>query len=110
MCTQVVVVVSSVAHLKAALALPEVQLVSITQRNLATWATDSDRAARLLAECASEVKSAVDSGVLLLVEGGISDRKQLKALQKAGVRAAIVGEALLREDDVKAAVQALLAE
>ncbi|KAG5192765.1 hypothetical protein JKP88DRAFT_347307 [Tribonema minus] len=135
---QAVVTVSSEKHLLAALAIDGVRLVSITQRDLATWELDPERAARLLGsdqpdtQCAArlldsdQVKAAlakagpdlvlmVEGGVkealakagpdlVLMVEGGVDSSAQVQELRALGVKAVLVGEALLKQTDVAAAV------
>lgn len=88
---QVIVVVSSAKQLEAALQLKDVQMISITNRNLATWVLDPSRAERLLSS-----SSTTPEGVVLMIEGGLNaESHDWNTLKSLGVQAVIVGEGLL---------------
>jgi len=75
-------------------------LVGVNNRDLRTFTTDLDRTLR--------VRDQVPEGVLLVSESGIHGREQVERLQAAGVDAILVGESLMRQPDVGAAVERLL--
>jgi len=75
-------------------------LLGINNRDLRTQKIDLGTTARLA--------DLVDEGSLLVSESGIKTRQDVLRLQQAGVRAILVGESLMRSDDIPAAVAALL--
>lgn len=75
-------------------------LVGINNRDLRTFVTDLEHTLRL--------RERVPPGVVLVSESGIRDRRDVERLEAAGVDAVLVGETLMRQADVGAAVAALL--
>lgn len=76
-------------------------LLGINNRNLKTFETDLETT-RILARTAPENK-------LLVSESGLGSPADLADLAQYGVRMFLVGESLMRQDDVEAATRALLA-
>ncbi len=76
------------------------RLIGVNNRDLKRFVTDLATTERL-APLAPE-------GSLLVGESGISTHADLLRLEKAGVRAVLVGESLMRVQDVAAATRALL--
>jgi indole-3-glycerol phosphate synthase len=56
---------------------------------------------------ARSVGSGIPEGALVVSESGISSRAQLAALERQGVDAVLVGEALMRAPDPEAALREL---
>jgi indole-3-glycerol phosphate synthase len=75
------------------------RLIGINNRDLTTLAVDVRRTFELLDE--------VPAGAVVVAESGFSQRAQLDELWEAGVHGALVGEALMRADDIEMACRAL---
>ena len=76
-------------------------LVGVNNRDLRTFEVDlanTERLARLAAP-----------GALLVTESGVFTPAEVARLERSGARAMLVGESLMRQDDVAAGVRALLA-
>jgi indole-3-glycerol phosphate synthase len=75
-------------------------LVGINNRDLHRFVTDLDQTLRL--------RDRIPPEVVLVSESGIKDRGDVERLEAAGVSAVLVGESLMRADDIGAAVERLL--
>ena len=87
------------AELDAAIELGA-HLIGVNNRSLSTFTTDLAVTERLAPRA--------PANVLLVSESGIATPGDIQRLQAAGARAFLVGESLMREDDVEAATRALL--
>ena len=77
-------------------------LIGVNNRNLRTFETDlgtTGRLARML-----------PSNRLLVAESGITGRADIVRLHSEGAGAFLVGESLMREDDIGAKLQELLSD
>ncbi|WP_434750559.1 indole-3-glycerol phosphate synthase TrpC [Paenibacillus amylolyticus] len=88
------------AELETVLDIPEATLVGINNRNLKTFETSLNTTLDLM--------ELIPSGVTLISESGIDGAESTKPLIEAGVRGILVGEHLMRKDDVEAAVYDLM--
>jgi indole-3-glycerol phosphate synthase len=76
-------------------------LVGINSRDLGTLEVDTARTFELVKR--------VPDGVVVVAESGFSSRAELDELKDAGFDAVLIGEALMRADDIEAACRALTA-
>ena len=76
------------------------RLIGINNRNLKTFETDLQTTLDLVPRA--------PAGALLVGESGIASHQDCQRLGRAGVRSFLVGESLMREEDVEAATRAML--
>ncbi len=101
----VLVEVHAAAELDRVRALEGVELIGINNRNLATFHTDLAVTEQLTASHGERVRA---KGCLLVSESGLFSRDDLDRVQGAGADAVLVGEALMRQADVTAALETLI--
>lgn len=78
----------------------ECTLIGVNNRNLKTFGMDLSTTGRLA--------RMMPPGRLLVAESGINNRSDVKRLQKDGASAFLVGESMMREDDIGKKLQELL--
>ncbi|WP_008314780.1 indole-3-glycerol phosphate synthase TrpC [Leptolyngbya sp. PCC 6406] len=101
---RVLVEVHTLAELDRVLALDSVQLIGINNRNLETFETTLKTTADLLAQRRSQIQ---DRHLLVVSESGIHSAEDCRQVVAAGAEAVLVGEALMREEDLVAAIAQL---
>jgi indole-3-glycerol phosphate synthase len=97
--------VHDATEMERVLALEGVQLIGINNRNLATFETDLATTEQLTASYGEQIRA---KGCLLVSESGLASRADLDRVQSAGADAVLVGEALMRQADVTAALETLI--
>ena len=98
----VLVEVHDERELEQALEIVDADVIGINNRDLTDFTVDLDRTYELLSE--------VPAGKTVVSESGIHSRDQLDDLERVGVDAVLVGEALMRSDDMEDAVRALVGQ
>ncbi len=83
-------------------ALQELPLLGINNRNLNTLVTDLAITEKLISKIASDR--------IVVSESGLKNRADIERLQKAGAKAFLMGEHLLREKDLKGKLREILGE
>ncbi len=89
------------AELDRALLL-DAQMIGINNRNLKTFVTDLDVTLRLVPRIPKEC--------LVVAESGLSSRADLERLREADVTTFLIGESLMRQQDVAAATRVLIGD
>ena len=92
-------------ELERALSFDGVQLIGINNRDLASFHTDLATTEQLTAIYGSQIRA---KGCLLVSESGLFSRDDLDRVQAAGADAVLVGEALMRQEDVELGLQNLI--
>jgi indole-3-glycerol phosphate synthase len=95
----VLVEVHDAAELARAAPL-EAELVGVNNRDLKSMATDLAVSERLAAD--------LPAGTVKVCESGLGGNADLQRMWRAGYRAFLVGESLMRQADVRQATEALL--
>jgi indole-3-glycerol phosphate synthase len=99
------------AELERVLALGELAaaggrpLIGINNRNLSTFTVDLATSERVLQRFGAVLR---ERGALVVSESGLFSRQDLDRVQGAGADAVLVGEALMRQNDVTAALENLI--
>ena len=91
--------VHNAEELETALRVP-VELIGINNRDLKSFVTDLAVTENLLPK--------IDADHLVVSESGINSRQDIIRLQTAGASAFLIGESLMRENDISGKLQQLL--
>lgn len=95
----VLVEVHDRAELEIALERLDADVIGINNRDLTDFTVDVQRTFELLSD--------IPAGKTVVSESGLHTREQLDELERVGIDAVLVGEALMRADDMEAACRAL---
>ena len=101
----VLVEVHNSEELDRVLSLGGFPLIGINNRDLTTFETDLSTTETLSAQFGDRLKQ---QNALLVSESGLFSRADLDRVQAAGAGAVLVGEALMRQQDVEAALKNLI--
>ena len=89
-------------ELERALEIVDADVIGINNRDLVDFSVDVERTYELLSD--------VPAGKTVVSESGFNTREQLDDLERVGVDAVLIGEALMRAPDVEAATRELAAQ
>jgi len=101
----VLVEVHDAAEMGRVLALDGVNLIGINNRDLASFTVDLATTERLMEGFGEQVRA---RGALLVSESGLFNRADLDRAVDAGAVAVLVGEALMRQENVTTALETLI--
>lgn len=101
----VLVEVHDSEEMRRALSLGIFKLIGINNRDLTSFKVDLSTTEMIGREFALQVNN---EGILLVSESGLFDRTDLERVLKVGARAVLIGESLMRENDIKAALKNLI--
>ncbi|MBD2346808.1 indole-3-glycerol phosphate synthase TrpC [Anabaena subtropica] len=99
------VAVHTLAELDRILKLDDIRLIEINNQNLQNFTTDISTTQNLLTARRSHLQNL---GITVVSESGLYTHADLSLLAKAGADAVIVGECLMKEQDIEEAVRHLL--
>ncbi len=97
--------VHNVEELTRILSLGGFPLIGINNRDLKTFKTDIATTEKLAKACSLEIKK---QNILLVSESGLFTREDLDKVSSFGAQAVLVGESLMRQDDVLVALRRML--
>lgn len=95
----VLVEVHDEEELECALEVCDADVIGINNRDLGDFTVDIQRTFELLSD--------VPAGKLVVAESGFHTREQIEELERVGIDAVLIGEALMRSEDLEAATRAL---
>ena len=86
-------------ELECALEVVDADVIGINNRNLGDFTVDIQRTFELLSD--------IPAGKTVVAESGFHTRQQIEELERVGIDAVLIGEALMRSEDLKAATRVL---
>ena len=92
------------AELDRVLQIPDVRLIGINNRNLENFVVDLEQTKILM----DRLDPAIRSKYLWVSESGIYNRQDLDFVQSCGASAVLVGESLIKQENIEEAVNDLL--
>jgi indole-3-glycerol phosphate synthase len=96
--------VHSLAELDRVLALDDVTLIGINNRNLEDFSVDLQTTCQLLTARASQLQQ---RGILVVSESGLHNPETIALVASAGVQAVLVGESLVKQQNLETAIASL---
>ena len=95
----VLVEVHDEEELECALEVVDADVIGINNRDLGDFTVDIHRTFELLSD--------VPAGKTVVAESGFHTREQIEELERVGIDAVLIGEALMRSEDLEAATRVL---
>lgn len=96
--------VHTLAELDRVLALDDVSLVGINNRNLEDFSVDLQTTCQMLAARASQLQQ---RGILVVSESGLHNPETIALVASAGVEAVLIGESLVKQQNLETAIASL---
>jgi indole-3-glycerol phosphate synthase len=97
--------VHTLAELDRVLALSNVQLIGINNRNLENFSVELETTQRLLKERREQLNN---SDITVVSESGLYTSTDLAFVAEAGAEAVLIGESLVKQTDLEQAVKKLI--
>ncbi|MEA5516061.1 indole-3-glycerol phosphate synthase TrpC [Nodularia sp. UHCC 0506] len=97
--------VHSLSELDRVLKLDDIRLIGINNQNLEDFTIDLSTTQQLLAARRSQLQNL---GVIVVSESGLYTSTDLSLMAEAGANAVIVGEPLIKQEDIEQAVRCLV--
>ncbi len=98
--------VHNLAELDRVLALDDVSLVGINNRNLEDFSVDLQTTCQLLTDRVGQLQA---KNILVVSESGLHHPEDLSVVKKAGASAVLIGESLVKQPDPQLAIANLFA-
>ena len=99
--------VHTLEELNRVLAIEEIKLVGINNRNLEDFTTNLDTTCQLIDQRRQQIQM---QDILIVSESGIHHPDHLRVISEAGAEAVLVGESLMKQPDPGQAIATLFAE
>ena len=99
--------VHTAAELDRALSLSNLRLLGINNRDLENFTVDLKTTEQLIQQQREQIES---KGITVVSESGLFERADLERVERAGARAVLIGESLVRQSDIEQAVRKILNE
>ncbi|MBH8552088.1 indole-3-glycerol phosphate synthase TrpC [Nostocaceae cyanobacterium CENA357] len=97
--------VHNLTELDRVLKLDDIRLIGINNQSLEDFTIDTSTTQRLIAARRSQLQ---DLGVIIVSESGLYTHNDLLLVGEAGTHAVLVGESLIKEQDIEQAVRHLM--
>ena len=99
--------VHTAAELERALSLSNLRLLGINNRNLENFTVDLKTTEQLIEQQQKQIES---KGITVVSESGFTKRADLERVARAGARAVLIGESLVKQPNIEQAVRKILNE
>ena len=101
----VLVEVHDFSEIDRVLKIGRFELIGINNRDLKTFKTDISTTEKIAKTYAVKLNN---QGIILVSESGLATRQDLNRVYSAGAKAVLVGESLMKEQDIKAGIIRLI--